>query len=100
VVAANQISLALIGMPIGGVAACVFGAAFGMIFLPPPKDGQRVHPLVALPVLAGCGVFGGTGLAFLLGWKEPAVIALAGLFFSAMPVPAMMFIKRKFFGGE
>jgi hypothetical protein len=98
VVAANQVALALVGMPLGGIAACVFGAMFGVLYLPIPKEGNKVPTWVAVPVLAGVGVFGGAGLGHIVGFTHPGALAFVGLVFSAMPVPAVRWFARKFWG--
>lgn len=104
-VSTNDIAMASIGMPMAGVAACFFGALFGMLFIPAPPDDQlqrRVPVWLALPTLWAVGVFLGAGVCEIAGWKNPATIAAVGLIISATPVPIVRALSGwvvKKFGG-
>ena len=104
VAAMNATAASIFGMPIGGIAACFFGAAFGVLYLPTPtQDGKKSIPFfLALPVLWGVGVFGGSGLAALISVEKPVIVSFIGMVLSAAPVPivrgAVDFAVKKFGG--
>lgn len=101
VAASSDIGMTHLGMPIAGVAACFFGAAFSVLFMPLPSPDRRVPPWLAFPTIWGVAVFAGGGMSHVAAetispvFTHPTVISLVGLVVAACPGPIIRAVARR-----
>lgn len=101
VVASSDFGMTHIGMPIAGIAACFFGAAFSVLFMPLPAPDRKVPPWLAFPVIWGVSVFAGGGMSHVAAetispvFAHPTVISLVGLVIAACPGPIIRAVARR-----
>lgn len=96
-VVANDLSLALFGVPIVQWSAAVSGAIFGVAFLPTASESRLSRPWTVLACV-GAGVFLGRLAAHFAGIQEPAAVSGITFVIAAAPTVVLRFVLRRLTG--